>query len=73
MRYDDATNFEVTEGLLAIEFDVDALYVFVDPRDKKRLAIAGKKGVCILNAKQALLLSDSLRGIVETYLEEKSC
>jgi hypothetical protein len=63
---------ELTTGCKPIEFDgVDGLYVFFEPNYSKRIVIAGIHGKTDIDYKMAIALADNLRGLAETYLEEK--
>ncbi len=71
MESEKADKLERNHGVIGIEFPVEGLFAFVDPQDKKRVAVAGAGGITILTALQALSLADGLREIAETYLEAK--
>lgn len=65
-----AEKLELDTGCKSMEFDgADGLFVFFEPRYKKRIAVAGTHGMTDLTAKQALALADGLRDIVSTYME----
>jgi hypothetical protein len=66
----DAERLEVETGCKPIEFDCKWLYVFFEPRYKKRIVIAGIHGMTDINYSMAIALADNLREIAEMYLEK---
>lgn len=62
---------EKETGCHGISFDdCEGLTVFVDPNDKKRIAIAGVSGISVLSRDQAFALARDLQGIAELYLTD---
>lgn len=62
---------EKETGCHGISFDdCEGLTVFVDPDDKKRMAIAGASGITVLSREQAFTLARDLQGIAELYLTD---
>jgi hypothetical protein len=70
MNNKEADRLELATGTCAIEFAAEGLFVFYEPQYAKRIAIAGLRGVTLVNKAQALELANGLREIVEMYMEE---
>ena len=71
MRNKEAERLSLETGCMPIEFDCESLFVFFEPKYKKRIVIAGIRGMTDIDYKMAITLADNLRGIAEMYLEGK--
>jgi len=69
----EADRLSLETGCMPIEFDCEGLFVFFEPKYKKRIVIAGIHGTTDINYDMAIALADQLRDIAETYLEGKAC
>jgi len=71
MNNKESDRLSLETGCMPIEFDCEGLFVFYEPRYKKRIVIAGIHGTTDINYDMAIALADNLRGIAEMYLEGK--